>query len=373
VTEPPLYLGLISGTSMDGIDAVAVRFDPDGAVIEAGHTGDYPDPVRAALDELRADPDAFPAARLAQLDAAIGQAFAEAANALIDSAGLDRAAIRAVGSHGQTALHRPEAVLPHTVQLGDPSRIARATGLDVVGDLRRADLAAGGQGAPLAPLVHRALLHHPNEVRAVVNLGGIANVTRLGPDGAVSGFDTGPASCFLDDWYRAHHDTGRFDAGGEWAASGSVDEALLARLRDDPYFALPAPKSTGIEYFSPAWLRSRLPADAAQRPADVQATLAEFSAATLADALNDLAPDRVLVCGGGVHNPHLLARVAARLDRAIALEPTTDHGLDADLVEATLIAWLAREFIEGRPVDTPPITGAAHPVRLGALWPAPPS
>lgn len=370
----PAFLGLISGTSMDGIDAVAVRFLGDSkelrADLLAGRTVGYPDRLRAELDALRTDPDAFPAARLAALDAAVGDAFASAAESLIAESGLTRSEVRAIGSHGQTVLHRPDADRPHTVQIGDPARIAAAVAVDVIADLRRADLAAGGQGAPLAPLVHRALLHCPGERRAVVNLGGIANVTRLAPDGAVSGFDTGPASCFLDDWYRAHHPGAeRFDEGGAWAAGGTVDEALLARLLDDPYFDRAPPKSTGIEYFSPAWLRERLPQDAEARPADIQATLAEFSAASLAEALQEIAPERVLVCGGGVHNPDLLGRVRRRLASGTALESTTRHGLDADLVEATLVAWLAREFIEGRAVDTPPITGAGRPVRLGALYP----
>ncbi|MBY6204684.1 anhydro-N-acetylmuramic acid kinase [Halomonas denitrificans] len=359
---------------MDGIDAVAVRFDGRStdlrAELLAGRTLAYPEGLRADLDALRADPDAFPAARLAALDAAVGDAFANAAEALVAESGLARSAIRAIGSHGQTVLHRPDADRPHTVQVGDPSRIAAALGVDVIADLRRADVAAGGQGAPLAPLLHRALLHRPGERRAVVNLGGIANVTRLDADGAVSGFDTGPASCFLDDWYRAHHPCGaRFDEGGAWASGGRVDEALLARLLDDPYFHRTPPKSTGIEYFSPAWLRARLPADAERRPADIQATLAEFSAASLAAALAEIAPERILVCGGGVHNPDLIGRVRQRLASDVELESTTRHGLNADFVEATLVAWLAREFVEGRPVDTPPITGAGRPVRLGALYP----
>lgn len=365
-----LFLGLISGTSMDGIDAAAVRFSADGAEVIAASTLAYPDDARAELDVLRADPDAFPAARLAALDAAIGTAFADAAVGLLGRASIDPAAVRAIGSHGQTVLHRPDAPLAHTLQLGDPSRIARATGIDVVADLRRADLAAGGQGAPLAPLVHRALLHRPGESRAVVNLGGIANVTHLTADGSVSGFDTGPASCFLDDWYRAHHAEGRFDAEGAWAASGRVDEALLARWLDDPYFDRAPPKSTGIEYFSPAWLRARLPADSESRAADIQATLAEFSAASLADALAPSGVDRVLVCGGGARNPDLLGRLQRRLGRDVPIESTDRHGLEADMVEAVLFAWLAREFVAGRRVDTPPITGARRPVRLGALYPA---
>lgn len=368
--DQDLYLGLISGTSMDGIDAVAARFGASGVELLAHATTEYPDALRTALDELRRDPDAYPAARLAALDASIGDAFAAAARALLDDGSVNAADIRAIGSHGQTVLHRPDASRPHTLQLGDPSRIARATGVDVVADLRRADLAAGGQGAPLAPLVHRALLASATETRAVVNLGGIANVTRLAPNGETSGFDTGPASCFLDDWYRAHHSDRRFDHGGQWAASGQVDGELLERLLDDEYFHRRPPKSTGIEYFSPAWLRERLPDDAEERAVDIQATLAEFSAASLVDSLAEIGADRVLICGGGVYNMDLLERVRERLGDSVPVESTSEYGLDAEFVEATLIAWLAREFVAGRPIDTPPITGARQPVRLGALYPA---
>src|SRR6056297_872420 len=230
---PDTCIGLISGTSMDGIDAVVVDFFGTRPEPRAATTVQYGEEVREALDRLRADPDAFPAARLAHLDAEVADAFAGAARQVLLSADLAPSMIRAIGSHGQTVLHRPEASPPHTLQIGDPSRIAAATGIDVVADFRRADLAAGGQGAPLAPLIHAALLADPGEHRVVVNLGGIANITVLADD-RISGFDTGPANCFLDDWYRAHR-TERFDVGGRWAASGQVDEAFLARLMSDPF------------------------------------------------------------------------------------------------------------------------------------------
>ena len=374
-----IYIGLISGTSMDGIDAVLVDFTDDPPQLVAAETFQYPAALRAGLDELRADPDAFPAARLARLDAEVGHAFAEAANGLLAKAGIPAHRVRAIGSHGQTILHRPEDAFPHTLQIGDPTRIAAATGVDVVADFRRADLAAGGQGAPLAPLIHQALLANRAENRLVVNLGGIANVTLLPAEDGVSGFDTGPANCFLDDWYRAHHlnhaqdeNTPRFDAGGAWAASGQVDEALLADLLREPWLHREPPKSTGIEHFSPAWLRERLPANAEARPADIQATLAEFSAASLVANIQRFVPfrsDRVLICGGGVANTDLVRRIQARLGDT-PVESTAAHGIDPDFLEATLIAWLAREFIADRPINTPPITGARHPVHLGALWPA---
>lgn len=384
-----LYLGLISGTSMDGIDAVLIDFSNRQGKLLAGRTFAYAAGLRATLDQLRRDPDHFPAASLARLDAEVGQAFADAALALIDEAGIPADAVRAIGSHGQTVLHRPDDAYAHTLQIGDPSRIAEATGIDVVADLRRADLAAGGQGAPLAPLIHQALLADHAEHRLVINLGGIANVTLLPASGGVSGFDTGPANCFMDDWYRAHgfrshrldpDDTGpckdetscRYDADGAWAASGTLDPALLQRLLDDPYFDRAPPKSTGIEYFSPAWLQARLPGDAAQRPADIQATLAEFSAQTLVEAIGRFVafrPDRILLCGGGVANSHLVARIGARLE-GIELQSTAELGVDPGFIEATLIAWLAREHLAGHSIQTPNITGAAHPVHLGALWPA---
>ncbi|MDT8450696.1 MAG: anhydro-N-acetylmuramic acid kinase [Wenzhouxiangellaceae bacterium] len=383
-----LFIGLISGTSMDGIDAVLVDFAAGTPATLAARTFPYPDHLRTALDEVRRDPDAYPAARLARLDAEVGGAFAEAVNALLADAGIDPVRVRAVGSHGQTVLHRPDDDFPHTLQIGDPARIAVETGIDTIADFRRADLAAGGQGAPLAPLIHRALLADSNENRIAVNLGGIANVTVLpteggaaeggAAEGGVSGFDTGPANCFLDDWYRAHHREqngmiARFDANGQWASTGSVDETWLAELMQEPYLHRKPPKSTGIEYFSPAWLRERLPGDAGDRPADIQATLAEYAAASLAGSIEQFVPftpDRVVLCGGGVHNPDLVGRIARRL-AGIPVESTAARGIDPDYIEATLIAWLAREHLAGRPVDTPPITGARCPVRLGALWPAP--
>jgi len=363
-------IGLISGTSMDGIDAVLIEFSDSHRQLLAGHTFPYPAALRASLDELRRDPDHFPVAGLARLDAELGHAFAEAALALLDRVGVGTDAVDAIGSHGQTVLHRPNDRFRHTLQIGDPSRIAEATGIDVIADFRRADLAAGGQGAPLAPLIHQELLADHSEHRLVVNLGGIANVTVLAASGGVSGFDTGPANCFMDDWYRSHQH-GRYDAGGTWAASGHVDQTWLNELMQDPYLQREPPKSTGIEYFSTSWLRQRLPKDAENRPTDIQATLAEFSAASLVASVERFVPfrpDRILLCGGGVANTHLVDRIRNRLGD-IPLESTAMHGIHPDFVEATLIAWLAREHLAGRPIDTPPITGARHPVRLGALWP----
>ena len=365
------YIGLISGTSMDGIDAVLVRFEPACRVL-AQINAPYSAPMMRALDSLRHDPDAFPVASMARLDAELGDAFAAAALAVMQQANVQPQAIRAIGSHGQTVLHRagPQDHPAHTLQIGDPHRIAATTGIVTVADFRRADLAAGGQGAPLAPLIHQALLADSGEYRVVVNLGGIANLTRLHPKRAVSGFDTGPANCFLDAWYRRHH-SGRFDRGGHWAASGKVDTSWLKRLMSEPYFSLPPPKSTGIEYFSLAWLEERLPDWAAKRPEDVQATLAEFTAISLVEAItqDDTGPDRLLVCGGGVHNHDLLERIRRQI--ACPVQSTGDFGLDPDIVEATLFAWLARERLNERPVKTGSITGANQPILAGAIFQPP--
>ena len=363
------YVGLISGTSMDGIDAVVVDLSCDHPASLGAETFPFDGELRTELDSLRADPDAFPTAALARLDARLGDALAAAALSVIDRAGLVPTDIAAIGSHGQTVLHRPDDARPHTLQIGDAHRIAAGTGITTVADFRRADLAAGGQGAPLAPLLHQAVFSHPGEHRAVLNLGGIANLTLLPADGSVSGFDTGPANCLLDDWYRRHHQD-RFDAGGRWAGSGAVDPDWLQQLMGEPYFDRPAPKSTGIEHFSPRWLNERLPDWAHSRPSDIQATLAELTARTVATAATGqdaAAPAVLFVCGGGVHNDDLLERIRDHLPTT-SVTSTAEVDMDPDFVEAILFAWLARMRLAGVPIQTGPITGASAPVLAGTIF-----
>lgn len=367
------YVGLISGTSMDGIDAVVVDSSDASPTALAALTHPFDGELRAALDAVRRDPDRFPVSDLGRLDAVLGDRLADAALAVIEAAGLRPDDVRAIGSHGQTVVHHAEADPPFTLQIGDPWRLARRTGITTVADFRRADLAAGGQGAPLAPLLHDAVFRNDSETRCVVNLGGIANVTLLEPGRDVLGFDTGPANCLLDLWYRRHHADGRYDAAGQWAASGRVDNDWLGELMRDPYLARPAPKSTGIEYYNPAWLDERLPDWAPDRPADIQATLAAFSAASMADALMKAVAenriDRLLICGGGVHNADLRQHIGQCLP-GTPIESTADHGLDPDHVEATLFAWLARRRLAGKRVDTRSITGATEPVLAGSIMEA---
>lgn len=364
-----LYIGLISGTSADGIDAALVRFEQDRPRLVAALTHPWPDDLRArilavAQDETRLDLDAY-----GRLDVAIGTCFADAASRLLDANGTSPAHVRAIGSHGQTLRHRPHGEHPFTLQVGDPSVIAERCRIDVVADFRRADVAAGGQGAPLLPAVHAMLLGSPGRTRVVLNLGGIANITVLGADGRVFGFDTGPANGLMDAWclrYRGE----AFDRDGTFAREGTADGDLLAALLADPYFPLPPPKSTGREHFHLAWLDQHAQT-ARLRPADVQATLLELSARSVADAIERHAPDAVdvLACGGGVHNGALMARLAALLAPR-ALRSTAEEGIDPDYLEATAFAWLARQRLLGRPGNLPAVTGARGPRVLGAIYPA---
>ncbi|WAT14683.1 anhydro-N-acetylmuramic acid kinase [Xanthomonas fragariae] len=373
--ESPLYLGLMSGTSADGIDAGLVRF-ADGThrrcELVAGITVAWEPQLRETLVALGQGAEAIAIDALGQLDAQVGLAFAAAANQLIGESGVDRQRIRAIGSHGQTIRHRPKANPSFTWQIGDASRIAEHTGITTVADFRRRDVAAGGQGAPLMPAFHLAMLGAGDEDRAVLNLGGIGNLTLIPRDGAVLGFDTGPANALLDSWCQQHHGTS-FDAEGAFAASGRVDAALLQALLADRWFALPPPKSTGREQFHLAWALQAMQTTGSATPhaADVQATLLELTATTVADALLRLQPDtrRVLVCGGGVRNPVLMARLAARLP-GVVVESSARHGLDPDYLEAMGFAWLAAELLAGRAASLPSVTGAAGPRRLGAIYPA---
>ncbi|APP00976.1 anhydro-N-acetylmuramic acid kinase [Xanthomonas perforans] len=370
--DSPLYLGLMSGTSADGIDAALVRFaDATHRRCElvAGTTVAWEPQLRETLVALGQGAETVAIDALGQLDAQVGLAFAAAANRLIGDSGVERRQIRAIGSHGQTIRHRPNANPAFTWQIGDASRIAEHTGITTVADFRRRDVAAGGQGAPLMPAFHLAMLGAGDEDRAVLNLGGIGNLTLIPRDGAVLGFDTGPANALLDSWCQRHHGT-PFDAEGAFAASGRVDAVLLQALLADPWFALPPPKSTGREQFHLDWAVQAM-GSARLDAADVQATLLELTAVSVADALLRLQPTtrRVLVCGGGVRNPVLLARLAARLP-GMVVESSARYGLDPDYLEAMGFAWLAAELLAGRAANLPAVTGAAGPRLLGAIYPA---
>ncbi|MCD9028049.1 anhydro-N-acetylmuramic acid kinase [Luteimonas sp. BDR2-5] len=383
---PDLYLGLISGTSADGIDAALVAFDDaaprDAATRSAplqarllfGRTYPWDPALRRQLVALGQQDAALTLDDLGELDTRIAEAFANAAGRALADSGTDRVQVAAIGSHGQTLRHRPlgrhgDGRWPYTVQLGDPSLIAERSGIRTVADFRRRDVAAGGHGAPLLPALHAALLHAPGEDRAVLNLGGIGNLTLLpGDGGPVRGFDTGPANGLMDAWCLRH--TGEaFDRAGALAASGRVDAALLARLRAEPWFTLPPPKSTGRDQFHLGWVDAAL--RGGETPADVQATLLALSATTIADALRALQPAtaRLVACGGGVHNPVLMRALADALPGCV-VESSAAHGLDPDHVEAMGFAWLARQTLLGLPGNLPSVTGARGPRVLGGVYPA---
>lgn len=360
-----LYLGMISGTSVDGVDAVLVQFEAQRCEVVAARTMAYPPAidrrVRDLIETGRAE-----LAELGAIDVALGRYFGDCALALLREANVRPEDVRAIGHHGQTIFHKPLEPEAFTMQIGDPNSVAALTGIVTVADFRRLDMAVGGQGAPLVPAFHAWLLAHPDETRVVLNIGGIANVTVLSPGAPTLGFDTGPGNTLLDAWSMRSRGV-PYDDGGRVAATGQVDEALLTRLLDEPYFALAPPKSTGRELFNEAWLDERLSAGGLVEPADVQATLAELTAVTIAQALDDTAsPDRVIVCGGGSHNDDLLARLGGRL--GCPVESSTAHGLAPDWVEACAFAWLAKARLDGEPGNVPTVTGAHRAVTLGGVY-----
>ncbi|HXD38487.1 MAG TPA: anhydro-N-acetylmuramic acid kinase [Rhodanobacter sp.] len=368
--DTALYLGLISGTSADSIDAVLVRFGDGRPQMLACRAHPWPEPLRQRLLALAQGEAAPDLDAIGRLDVEIGGQFADAAVHLLAQSGTPATAVRAIGSHGQTLRHRPGGDHPFTLQLGDPSVIAERCRIDVVADFRRADVAAGGQGAPLLPALHARLLGVPGHARVILNLGGIANITVLAADGGVRGFDTGPANGLLDAWCLRHRGEA-FDRDGAFAGSGRVLPDLLDALLADPYFALPPPKSTGREYFHLDWLAARAPI-ASLEPADVQATLLELTARSVAAAveLHASAAADVLACGGGVHNGRLMHRLGELLAPR-RLGSTAGHGVDPDFLEATAFAWLARQRLLNLPGNLPAVTGARGPRVLGAIYSAP--
>ncbi|MFM1641840.1 anhydro-N-acetylmuramic acid kinase [Aeromonas salmonicida] len=363
------YIGLMSGTSMDGIDAVLVMMDGDELRVEAAIS--HPWPTARELHEL-CTPSDNEIDRMGVADNLVAREFATATHALLAKAGLTPKDIRAIGSHGQTIRHRPQ--LGFTLQIGNAALLAALTGIDVIADFRTMDMALGGQGAPLVPAFHQALFAKPGALRVVLNLGGIANISVLpGNAGGVYGFDTGPANTLLDGWYRRHQPHGgNYDAGGQWAASGRLIPALLEKLLAHPYFAAPWPKSTGREMFTLDWLDGEL-AGSAYAPVDVQRTLQALTCHSIARQLPALdetqSRPELYVCGGGAHNAPLLSELASLLP-TWRIASTFDLGLAPDWVEGAAFAWLAQRFIQRQPGNLPAVTGASRLAVLGALYPA---
>lgn len=364
-----LYIGLMSGTSLDAVDAVLVDF-AGGLRLAGTHTVPLTPELRSRLAALcRGGPDDIE--RMGRLDVEMGELFAQAALGVLSSSEHAASEIRAIGSHGQTIRHRPLASPGFSLQIGDPNVIAERTGIAVVADFRRRDMAAGGQGAPLVPAFHAAVFGHPARNRIILNLGGIANITVLpaGNPDAVSGFDTGPANLLMDGWSMACRGLA-YDAGGEWAASGDISMHLLNRLLTHPFLSLPAPKSTGREDFNLEWLRAELDGLAERlSDADVQATLLELTADTVAQSIAglELEPGDLFLCGGGAYNTALWHRLASRLPNWV-MASTSALGLAPGWVEATAFAWLARQRVERRPGNLPAVTGAKGERVLGGLY-----
>ncbi len=365
----------MSGTSLDGVDGVVVRRGggTDFAVLAHRHEA-FAGTVAAELLALNT-PGPQELHRAALAGNALALVYANVTEALLAATGLERAAIRAIGAHGQTVRHRPAAFdgIGYTVQLLNGALLAERCGIDVACDFRSRDVAAGGQGAPLVPAFHQVRFGRASVATAVLNLGGMSNLTLIDASGATTGFDCGPGNVLLDAWMQRTRGAA-FDADGAFAASGRVIDALLVVLRSDPFFALPPPKSTGRDQFNVGWLDAALQRSGVGPPTppqDVQTTLAELSAGIVVDALTRHAAGtrELIVCGGGAYNVHLLARIAA-LRPGLAVVRSDDRGLPATQVEACAFAWLAQALVERRPGNVPAVTGARGPRVLGALHPA---
>jgi anhydro-N-acetylmuramic acid kinase len=361
-----LYIGLMSGTSLDGVDGVLADFSGRGIrTLEAAFTP-FPAALRSELMALQAA-SANELEREALAANALARCYADCVRQLLDQA---PGPVRAVAVHGQTIRHRPE--LGFTRQTNNPALLAELAGIDVIADFRSRDVAAGGQGAPLVPAFHEARFGKRGQVRVVVNIGGIGNISVLHGDGRVGGFDTGPGNVLMDLW-SARHLGQPYDADGAWAATGRIDAALLAALLDEPFFDQPPPKSTGRDLFHAQWLDAKLAAHPGLTPADVQATLTRLTAVSIARAIGlatgNVAPHAVYVCGGGAYNGVLLRAMAEALG-GVAVASTAELGVAPNRVEALAFAWLGYRFMRRQPGNLPAVTGAAGLRVLGALYPA---
>lgn len=358
-----LYIGAISGTSLDGIDIALINFAQKLPDVIESFTIKYPMRIKEQLrTAIQSKSISFEL--LGELDLTVAKITADGVNQVLQRTGKSTSEINGIGSHGQTLFHIPGE---YTLQIGDPNQIARLTGIPVVSDFRRMDIAAGGQGAPLTPLIHQALFHSYAQDTAVVNLGGIANMTILYKDKPtqVIGYDTGPANTLLDNWCEKHHKK-PFDKDGKWASNGTVKQDVLGMMLKDPYFKAHSPKSTGPEYFNIDWVEKYLINTYSAQ--DIQATLTELTAISIANEVKKhLKYGRVLLCGGGCHNLHLVNRIS-RFLHDYTVMPTNEIGFDCDSLEAVFFAWLAQKRLKKELVRLEQITGSSEPVCLGGVY-----
>ncbi|MBT1444473.1 anhydro-N-acetylmuramic acid kinase [Shewanella sp. JM162201] len=364
-----LFIGLMSGTSMDGVDAVLVDFAGAEPKLVAAHTEAIPEHLLKGLQRL-CQPGQDEINRLGRLDRSVGSLFAKAVNNLLQKAGVEAKDITAIGSHGQTVRHMPNLEVGFTLQIGDPNTIAAETGIDVIADFRRKDIALGGQGAPLVPAFHQQVFAKDGQCRIILNIGGIANITFLpGNADAVLGFDTGPGNTLIDAWVQEVRQQ-PFDADGAFADSGNTNDKLLTQLLSHPYFALSHPKSTGRELFNRAWLEQQLEDFANLDEADIQSTLLDLTCRSIAQDIYKLSWEgELFVCGGGALNGALVRRLGALLP-GYSIETTSALGVDPKWVEGIAFAWLALRHHQGLPANLPAVTGAKRMAVLGARFPA---
>lgn len=366
---PDLYLGLMSGTSMDGVDVALVDFGKIEPEVIAFDTFPYPARLHRHLHQL-CDPQNNEIVAMGRADRAVARVSANAIHSVLSNHNISAKQIVAIGSHGQTIRHHPDGPNGFTIQIGDPNTLAVMTGIDVVADFRRKDIALGGQGAPLTPAFHQAVFRHSQHSRVILNIGGIANISHLPASikEPVIGFDIGPGNTLMDLWCERHlHQP--YDENGQWAAQGNVSAELLSRMLDEPFFKLSAPKSTGRELFNLHWLDDHLKAlSSTLSPECVQATLANLTSISIAAEIQKLYNvEQVYLCGGGVKNDFLMKCLENELVECDILT-TGDLGIDPDAVEAAAFAWLAKEFMHKSPSNLPSVTGASREAVLGALY-----
>ncbi|MES2998417.1 MAG: anhydro-N-acetylmuramic acid kinase [Pseudomonadota bacterium] len=365
-----LYIGLMSGTSMDAVDAALVNFSTPSPELISTHKSYLPDELRLDLNKL-CSADSIQITQLGELDLKIAHEFADTVKKLLEKTSFCKNDILAIGSHGQTVFHFPQHRYPFTMQIGDPNIIAEKTGITTIADFRRRDMAAGGQGAPLTPAFHNFIFRTEKEDRIVLNLGGIANITYLPANAKapVIGFDTGPANLLLDKWIHRHHKQW-FDNNGNWAGSAVFDDGLLKQFLSDPYFLSKPPKSTGQDYFNLVWLEKQLRQwNKSLTPVIVQATLCELTATSIATAIQQLNSSHgsILLCGGGSKNTYLKRRLENHCQQH-RLQLCDDFGVPSEWIEAMAFGWLAKQTLEGKVSNLPEVTGARNPTVLGGIY-----